>query len=256
MNDAEQRISADLSCTRCGYNLRSLLLTARCPECGQFVQRTLADGKRQSRKLIRELQSACEVMLIGFGIAALGGLWAFVQVLVGMIALLIGMAVAAYGGSSLPRALSTALPEGGRWSAGRLLSHGFIWLMIASLLSLAAIGRMRRLTPMLVVAACGIPLVWIAGLARTQELARAYAIHSAIKPTRALIAVHSFAAAAFWTMLSLWAADRLPRTAVPWLLHAALAVFVMLAVADALLAAHVASAFRRRVRAAPLPDTP
>lgn len=32
--DAQTRIDFDLPCLKCGYNLRTLAITARCPECG------------------------------------------------------------------------------------------------------------------------------------------------------------------------------------------------------------------------------
>lgn len=41
--DRDTTVDHDLPCTRCGYNLRTLSLDARCPECGQLVDISLAE---------------------------------------------------------------------------------------------------------------------------------------------------------------------------------------------------------------------
>jgi hypothetical protein len=43
--DADQRVAGDVACVGCGYNLRTLAVDARCPECGQAVAESLCrDG--------------------------------------------------------------------------------------------------------------------------------------------------------------------------------------------------------------------
>lgn len=38
------RVESDLTCTRCGYNLRGLEITGKCPECGWAVESSLRGG--------------------------------------------------------------------------------------------------------------------------------------------------------------------------------------------------------------------
>lgn len=44
--DDEGRIADDLECRGCGYNLRTLGETARCPECNKPIRESLAAGKK------------------------------------------------------------------------------------------------------------------------------------------------------------------------------------------------------------------
>ena len=41
MDSANVRIDFDLPCRQCGFNLRTMLATGNCPECGLAVERSL-----------------------------------------------------------------------------------------------------------------------------------------------------------------------------------------------------------------------
>jgi hypothetical protein len=43
--ESDGRVSGDLACLRCGYNLRTLLAAGRCPECGTAVGKSLQDDR-------------------------------------------------------------------------------------------------------------------------------------------------------------------------------------------------------------------
>ncbi len=45
--ESDGRVSGDLACLRCGYNLRTLPAAGRCPECGTAVGKSLQDDRLQ-----------------------------------------------------------------------------------------------------------------------------------------------------------------------------------------------------------------
>lgn len=67
---AGQPIADDLSCVGCGYNLRTLTSTARCPECGVPVRETVAVGLLGFRSVgeVRWTRRSLAAWVIGIGI--------------------------------------------------------------------------------------------------------------------------------------------------------------------------------------------
>jgi uncharacterized repeat protein (TIGR04138 family) len=53
-------ITRDLPCMNCGYNLRALPTTSKCPECGQRVLRTWDAARRGM--LVNHLQAAKDII--------------------------------------------------------------------------------------------------------------------------------------------------------------------------------------------------
>jgi hypothetical protein len=54
--DDQQRIAEDLSCAECGYNLRTIAISASCPECGVGVQFTISTTRGTAYYSLRDLQ--------------------------------------------------------------------------------------------------------------------------------------------------------------------------------------------------------
>lgn len=77
--DAQGCIDEDVPCRRCGYNLRSLVLDGRCPECGTAVGRSLhGDLLRFSdpawvQSLASGMNWILAGMIIGFIVGAVAG---------------------------------------------------------------------------------------------------------------------------------------------------------------------------------------
>ena len=45
-----QTIEGDVACERCGYNLRTLKVGGKCPECGEVVRGNRADGAGRAQR--------------------------------------------------------------------------------------------------------------------------------------------------------------------------------------------------------------
>jgi len=76
-----QRILGDLPCKHCGYNLRTLLLAGRCPECGAAVADTLAQPPQappleaSDGAWLRTLVAGCIVLCLSIAIPAICYMW-------------------------------------------------------------------------------------------------------------------------------------------------------------------------------------
>lgn len=60
-------VDRDMSCVRCGYNLRMLQQTGRCPECGTPVALTLELGFELGKSrpaYVRRLSRACWLLFV------------------------------------------------------------------------------------------------------------------------------------------------------------------------------------------------
>ena len=77
---AIERIDRDLPCARCGYNLRSLAISGRCPECGKPVRWTI-DGnwlRYGDPAHLTRLHRAIGLALVGFWLVTGGIASAFI----------------------------------------------------------------------------------------------------------------------------------------------------------------------------------
>jgi hypothetical protein len=74
--DADDRIVADVLCIRCGYNLRTLFVADRCPNCNHPASDSVHGDYliHADRPLVRGLAEAARV--VEYGTAILGGLMA------------------------------------------------------------------------------------------------------------------------------------------------------------------------------------
>lgn len=75
--DTDGRIAGDISCRKCGYNLRGLLPDGRCPECGTAVGRSLhGDLLRFSDpEWVQKLASGMNWIVASIIIGFIGGLF-------------------------------------------------------------------------------------------------------------------------------------------------------------------------------------
>lgn len=79
--DADGRVCVDLSCLKCGYNLRSLANDGKCPECGLLVTHSVRGDllKYSDRTWVRRLATGAALLLAGviglaiFALTAFGG---------------------------------------------------------------------------------------------------------------------------------------------------------------------------------------
>jgi hypothetical protein len=133
---AEPAVASDLSCVRCGYNLRTLSESAVCPECGRAVSESLAAARVRVPERVRWLLArATEMFLLAAVASAATSFWPtdnpfrgasrggpVVQLATWSAALL--PPVAAWWGAVLvARSLG---PEGTRRIARRLVQFGLI----------------------------------------------------------------------------------------------------------------------------------
>ncbi len=77
-------IPFDLPCTTCGYNLRSLTMDARCPECGILTRRTFDEGRLifADRCWLRSLLRGVRIIL-----------WSLLASIIGFVCLIIAILV-------------------------------------------------------------------------------------------------------------------------------------------------------------------
>lgn len=69
-------VDADLPCVRCGYNLRTQVWSARCPECGLAVNASTVAGRLhlQSWRHVRLFRIATAVLILGMLVPAISNL--------------------------------------------------------------------------------------------------------------------------------------------------------------------------------------
>lgn len=78
---ADERVVGDLSCAHCGYNLRTLLATGRCPECGNGVadslrmRPTLPPLQQSDGTWLRNVATACMALCASAVLPTLGLMW-------------------------------------------------------------------------------------------------------------------------------------------------------------------------------------
>ncbi len=77
--DAAQRIRLDLPCCKCGYNLRGQRVVDACPECGETVAETIADGKRPQCSLLDHLLMLTSPAAVGLFATVVFCRWATVS---------------------------------------------------------------------------------------------------------------------------------------------------------------------------------
>lgn len=82
---ADERINRHMPCVHCGYNLRTLKLNARCPECANPVRHTADIYRRGVRPLNRW------VTRLGTGLLTVVLVAALVLLLIGAFWLLVGL---------------------------------------------------------------------------------------------------------------------------------------------------------------------
>ena len=78
--DEELRVAADVQCDRCGYNLRTLSVDARCPECNKPVEASLREPllAHASASHLRILHAGAWLIWVGsptIGISASGSVF-------------------------------------------------------------------------------------------------------------------------------------------------------------------------------------
>lgn len=75
-----EHVSADLSCSSCGYNLRTLAVAGKCPECGRAVSETIRMWRSGlgSSGAVRSLREFAGILawtpMIGAGLLVIGAL--------------------------------------------------------------------------------------------------------------------------------------------------------------------------------------
>lgn len=133
-------LGQDLSCVRCGYNLRMLQATSRCPECGLPVTLSTELGTALAKSrpaYVRRLSRACWLLLLArvlpltMAIAELviGDSWA------GLVALPLAALAYAMGMWMLAAREHPHVPSELRWTCGgvRLASLAFLVCLLAML---------------------------------------------------------------------------------------------------------------------------
>ena len=70
-----EAIATDRPCPSCGYNLKTLLVGNRCPECGNTIEPKLFQSKRFSLKTLIGVGVIVLVLIIGARALALGSLY-------------------------------------------------------------------------------------------------------------------------------------------------------------------------------------
>ena len=132
----EVRIESDLPCAACGYNLRTILINGRCPECGTEVAETLKSGilACSSPRWLRNIGAGCVLLLLApaASMLALSVRGKPVQTPAQCVMVLIpGLVLLAMGLQLLtrPEPPPRVRTRSGRWTRIMLLYGGWLWLL-------------------------------------------------------------------------------------------------------------------------------
>ena len=98
--DADGRVCVDAPCLNCGYNLRTLLTTGLCPECGQPVMPSLRGDllRFAPPRWVRGLARGTLLILIAMGVTVVIYLLSPI-----MMGILVAIAPPVPGGPPLPQ---------------------------------------------------------------------------------------------------------------------------------------------------------
>ncbi len=74
--ESMQLVEADLSCVQCGYNLRTLAITAACPECATLVAHSLHGDRLQfaSPEWLKSISKGITLIVVALGAQLILGL--------------------------------------------------------------------------------------------------------------------------------------------------------------------------------------
>ncbi len=69
--DDDGRVSGDFACCGCRYNLRGIMVSANCPECGVTISRTVETARQQHLAAIRRAHGAAWLIAADLGVLLL-----------------------------------------------------------------------------------------------------------------------------------------------------------------------------------------